>query len=121
EAVLFMKPHLDGRQVGALRQPFHRSDAPAFCLDRQHRARLDRLGVEEHSACSAARGVAADMRAGEAKVGAQEINQENAGLNVTAAFRAVDLLGDFHDLTSLAMPFVVCMSRCTKTRTTSFL
>ena len=61
------------------------------------------------------------MRAGEAKVGAQEINQENAGLNVTAAFRAVDLHGDFHDFTSLARPIAVFNPRCTKTRTTSFL
>ncbi len=54
------------------------SDLGAFRLDREHAARLHGLAVYMHDACAALAGVAADMRAGQPKLLAQEIDEQGA-------------------------------------------
>ena len=48
----------------------------------EHRAGLDRAAVEVHHAGAALAGVAADMRAGEPQVLAQELHQQGARIDV---------------------------------------
>src|SRR5262249_11643168 len=56
-------------------------DGPALVTvghDRQRGARLHRLAVEMHDAGAALRGIAANMRAGQSQILAQELHQESA-------------------------------------------
>ena len=55
-----------------------------FDLRREHVARLDRAAVDEHRAGAALRGVAADVRAGEGELVAQEIDEQRARVDVRA-------------------------------------
>ena len=50
--------------------------------DGEHRAGLHRAAVQMHDAGAALAGVAADMRAGEAQVLAQELHQQRARIDV---------------------------------------
>ena len=58
------------------------SDVGAFALHGERGAGLHRLAVEMDDAGAALRGVAADMRAGEPQVLAQELDQERAGIDI---------------------------------------
>ena len=53
----------------------------AVGLDREHGAGLDRLAVEVDGAGAAMAGLAADMRAGEVELLAQEMDQQGARLD----------------------------------------
>ena len=61
---------LDGEHVGA------------FELQREHGAGLHRLAVDLHDAGAALRGVAADMRAGEPQILAQQLHQQRARIDI---------------------------------------
>ena len=56
------------------------TSAPSSCK-REHGARLDRLAVDMHDAGAALRGVAADMRAGEPQLLAQQLHQQGARID----------------------------------------
>ena len=59
------------------------SDVGAFELPGEDGAGLHRLAVHMHHAGAALRGVAADMRAGEPQVLAQELHQQGARIDIT--------------------------------------
>ena len=69
-------------QLAALREALDGRDVGAVAGDRERRAGLDRLAVDMDDAGAALRGVAADMRAGQAQVFAQELNQQRARINI---------------------------------------
>jgi hypothetical protein len=95
--VLVLKSLLDGVQRAA-RQVFawtcealDRRHLVAVGLGRQDRAGLHRDAVERHRAGAALRSVAADVRAGEPQLIAEEVNEKGAGGNGGAPPYAVDL------------------------------
>ena len=57
----------------------------AIGLDREHRARLRAPAVDEDGAGAALAGVAADVRAGQAQLFAEEVDEEHARLDVGLA------------------------------------
>src|SRR5690349_8219853 len=69
---------LDGRDLGALH------------LQREHRARLHRAAVHVHRARAALRGVAADVRAGEPELLADELHEQRARIHAAGHGLAVD-------------------------------
>ena len=71
-------------------QAFDAGDAPALGLQRQHRAALHRLAVEQHGAGAALAGVAADMGAGQAELLAQHFDQQALGVDLQLHGLAVD-------------------------------
>src|ERR1041384_918855 len=121
QAVLLVEARLDGRQASPACEAFDGGDGAPARLHCQLGAGLDRLAVDEHRAGAAARGVAPDVRAGEAQVGAQEVDQQHARLDVTRALGTVDGERDFHLRPSFALATAVFSPRWTKTLTTSFL
>src|SRR6478735_481698 len=76
--------------VGALGQALDRRHLTTLGLDGEDRARLDRLAVEMDDAGAALAGVAADMGAGKAKMLAQELDQQRAGLDLPGSGLAID-------------------------------
>ena len=92
QAVLIPEPLLERVQRAALRQPLDREDLVAVGLHREHRAGLHRaLAVHDDDAAAAARRVAADVRAGQPAVFAQEVREQRARLDVPLVADAVDL------------------------------
>src|SRR6267142_567386 len=81
QPVLVPERFLDGVELAVLLQALHGADLRAVRLDREHRARLHRLDVEQHGAGAAVRGVAADVRPGQAQVLAQEVDEQQPGLD----------------------------------------
>src|SRR5206468_12724285 len=63
---------------------------PPVGLHREERARLHRLPVEQHGARSAVARVAADVRSGHAQIFAQEMDEEQARLDLSFLDLAVD-------------------------------
>src|SRR5689334_18780744 len=121
QAMLLVKAGLHGREAGRGCQSLHGRDAATVSLHRELSARLDGFAVDQHRAGAAARGVASDMRAGKPEVGAKEVDEEDARLDIPAALGAVDHHRDPHLPASFARCTAVLRPRCTKTRTTSFL
>src|SRR6266550_5365564 len=78
---------LEGRPVG---HPLDRPDLGAVRLDGEHRARLGALAVHVDRAGTAVARVAADVRTGEQEHIAQEVDEEQPGLDVGFADLAVD-------------------------------
>ena len=66
----------------AVGKTFDGRDRSALGLQRQHVAGLHRVAVHMHGAGAALRGVAADMRAGEAQCFAQEMNEQGTPLDL---------------------------------------
>ena len=98
--VLLHEALLDGIELAALLQALHRRHLPAVRLHRQHRARLHGHAVQQHRAGAAVGGIAADVRAGEPQVLADEVHQQQARLDLGLARGAVhlhaDLVGGHH-------------------------
>ena len=67
---------------------------PPVRLDREQRARLHGPPVEEHGAGSAGRGVASDVRPGEAQRLSQVVDEQLSRLHVVLVTRAIDGDGD---------------------------
>ena len=63
------------RELARVRQPFDRVHAPAVGLHREHEAAAHDLAVHAHGAGAAHAVLAADVRAGEAQLLAQEVDQ----------------------------------------------
>src|SRR5207253_10930071 len=73
-----------------LLQAFHRGDLRALGLDREDGAGLHRLAIEQHRASAAVGGVAADVRAGQAQVLAEQVDEKQSRLDLHAVRSAVD-------------------------------
>src|SRR5262249_49152690 len=73
---------------------FDRQDLGAIGLDGEHGAGLHRLAVEVHRAGAAMAGLAADMRAGQVELLAQEMDQQRARFDEGLDRLAVDLERD---------------------------
>ena len=75
-------------------QALDRRDGGAVGLHREHRAALHRDTVEVHRAGTAAAGVAADVRAGEIEVVAQQVDEQSPRGHVSLEGHAVHRDGD---------------------------
>ena len=95
QTVLLLERGLDRMQRTVALQPFDGGDRSAVGLHREHRARLHRRAVEQHGARAAARGVAADVRAGEPGDGCGCSRRGARGARRRACGGAVDGDGDF--------------------------
>src|SRR5262249_39571035 len=81
---------LHGMHLAVGRQPFDRGDGGTVRLDREHRARLDGLAVDQDGARAADAGLAADVRAGQIAVIAQVVDEQHARLDGVLARGVVD-------------------------------
>src|SRR5439155_19314184 len=81
-------------QLAVLRQAFDGGDGAPFGLDREQRAGLHGPAVEEDGAGAALAGVAPYVRPGQAEDVAQEMDEQQAGLDLAGLSNAVDLDGD---------------------------
>src|SRR5260370_27185796 len=89
QPVLLPETFLHGMQLGVLLKAFDRGHLAALGLHREHRARLDRLAVEQHRARPTVRGVEADVRARQAQVFTQEVHEQEPRGNFGGLPRAV--------------------------------
>jgi len=94
QAMLLPEALLQRVQRAARREALDRGDPRAVGLDREHRAALDRLAVEVNRARAAARGVTADVRAGQAELLADEVDEQEPRLDRVGPRLAVDRDGD---------------------------
>ena len=78
-------------QVVAVGKPFDGADALALGLHGEHQAGSDRLVVENHGACAADAVLAADMRAGEPALVADDIDQRLSRLDPSRVIVTVDI------------------------------
>src|SRR2546426_5168853 len=90
QPVLLPERFLDGVQLAVLLQAFHRGDLRALGLDREDGAGLHGLAIEQHRAGAAVGGVAADVRAGQAQVLAEQVDEKQSRLDLHAVRSAVD-------------------------------
>src|SRR6185437_232013 len=92
EALLVLEGLLHRVEGAVLRagQAFDRDDRVAVRLGRQDRAGLHRRAIQGHRAGTALGGVAADVRPGEAKLVAEEVDEQGTGWNGSGAPDAVD-------------------------------
>ena len=80
----------------ALRQTFDGGDARAVGLSRQHGAGFDGLSVEMHGAAAALAGVAAEVRAGQAELLAQQVDEQGPVFALNGLGLAIDGEFDVH-------------------------
>jgi hypothetical protein len=78
-------------QFAVMRQPFDGHYLPAVGLHREKRARFDRAAVQQHGARAATGGIAAKMRAGLSSMVADEMHQQQSGIDIGFFFDAVQL------------------------------
>src|ERR671930_2438621 len=90
EGVALPERLLERMQLAALRQALDRRDLAAVRLDGQHGAGLHGVPVEVDRAGSAHRRVAADLRAGQPDVVAEEIDEQRPRLDLRLVPDAVD-------------------------------
>ena len=88
QPMLLVERLLDRMQLPVARQALDRGDRRAVGLDREHRARLHRLAVDEHRARTTARRVAADLRARQPGGLAQVLHEQRPGLDVMVLLRS---------------------------------
>src|SRR5665213_3211663 len=86
----------------AVREPLDGRDATTRGLHREHQARADRPPVQLHGARSADAVLAADARAMEARLMADEVRQQRAWLDFAGVDRSVDLELHPHDARLMA-------------------
>src|SRR5439155_20898106 len=80
----------DGMQVAVAGEALDRRDLEAVGLDSQHGARLDRLAFEQHRARAARGRVAADVRARQAELLSQEVDEQLPRLDLRLPSLPVD-------------------------------
>src|SRR5215510_8844728 len=76
ESMLLPESFLNGMQLAALLQSFDGTDVAAVRLYGEDRARLHRIAVDDDGAGTAVRRVAADVRARQTEVIAQQVDQQ---------------------------------------------
>ncbi len=77
-------------KLAVLGEPLDRRDIRAVAGRRQRGAGLDRLAVDMDDAGAALRGVAADMRAGQAQILAQELHEQRSWIDLGRRVPAVN-------------------------------
>ena len=87
---------LDRVKAARRAQALHREHPVPVRHGREHRARLLRGVVQPHHAGPAVRRVAAPVRAGQAQVVPQEMDQQQPRLDLARVVGAVDVDGDLH-------------------------
>jgi hypothetical protein len=90
QPVLLPEPLLDGVQLVAVGEAFHRGDFAAVGLHRQYGTGLDRASVQQHGAGAAQRGLTADVGAGKPGDFAQEVHQQQTRLHGGALIYSID-------------------------------
>ncbi len=94
QRVVVVKGFLDIGNGLARRQSFDGLDTLAMRLHSVHQAGMNGLAVQQHEARAAHAHLAAEMRAGQFQLFAQEIRQRHARLDVTRHGLAVHFKGD---------------------------
>ena len=89
EAMVLLERLLDGMHLAMGGQPLNRQDLRAVCLDREHRAVLDRAAVHDDDARPAMARVASDVHAREPQLVPQEVDEERPRLDGPLAAGAV--------------------------------
>ena len=87
QAVLLQEAVLDRVELAVLLQALDGRDLAAVGLHGEHGAGLHGHAVEQHRAGAAVGGVAADVGAGEAQVLAEQVDQQQARLDLRLARR----------------------------------
>src|ERR1700759_90220 len=82
EAVLLPEPLLEWVQLAGRRQALHGGDVTPVDLDGQHRAGLDGPAIDQHRAGPAVGRVAAAVRASQAGAAADQVGQQQPGLDL---------------------------------------
>ena len=90
QPVLLPERVLQRMELAVLREALDRRDLRAVGLDREDRAGLHGLAVEEHRARAALAGVAADVGAGQAEGFAEVVDEEEPRLDRMLSLDAVD-------------------------------
>src|SRR2546423_737083 len=90
EAVFLHEAHLHGVELSVLLHVLDGAHLVAASHRGEHGARLHGLAVHEHGAGAAVAGVAAPVGAGEAQVLAQEVDEQQARLDLLGDLLAVD-------------------------------
>ena len=96
QRVLFQKRLLHLRQFAIFRQSFDRRDFAALRLDGEFLAGINRQVVHQHRAGAAGRAVATFLRAGQAGIIPQRVEQRHARLQHELECFAVDFERDGH-------------------------
>src|SRR4029077_11645140 len=94
QAVLVPERLLQRMELAVLGHAFDRGEAPALGLDREHRAALHGLAVDEDGAGPALAGVASDVGAREAGDVPYVMHEQEPGLDFILVPAAVDGSGD---------------------------
>src|ERR1700744_1469758 len=90
QAVLLPETLLDRVQLAGRGQALHGGDVTAVDLDRQHRAGLDRPAVDQHRAGTAVGRVTAAVGAGQPGAPADQVGQQQPGLDLGRLLGAVE-------------------------------
>ena len=97
ERVVLAEGALQNRELAVrLREPLDGLERMAVGLHREHQARANRLGVEQHGACPANAVLASHMRSGQPRLVADEVRQQGARLDLVLEVAPVDLDLDPH-------------------------
>src|SRR5215813_6553446 len=120
------KAFLERVELTVLLEALHGRDLFAPRLDREHCARLHGPAVEEHGAGATVRRIAADVSAGESEDVTDQVNEQEARLDVGLALLAVDGDLDLHRAhpshrARVARSRARWSARAVRTRTRSFL
>jgi hypothetical protein len=96
QAVLIPERLLQRSELAVGRQSLDSRDALTVDLDREHRARLDRSSIDQNGARSTLAGIAANVRACQAKVFPEEVHKKIPRLDVTGVRSPIDCNADGH-------------------------
>ena len=94
EAVFLHEALLERAHAVGAGEPLDRADLGAVGLDGQDGARLGGHAVDQHGARAAVRGVAPDVGAGEREFVADQVDEEQAGVDLARVRLAIDGDGD---------------------------
>src|SRR6202020_282964 len=89
QAMIVLERLLHRVQLAVRGEAFDRSDLRAIAARREHRARLDCAAVDVDDAGPALRGVASDMRAGQAQILPQELHEQRPRIDIRRRRAAV--------------------------------
>ena len=89
QAVLLPESLLNRMQLVTTGQTFYRCDLATICLNRQYGTGLHRPAIHQHRARATQRSLTTDMRTGESRIFAQEMDEQQPRLNRSAALRSI--------------------------------
>src|ERR1700677_833907 len=107
QAVLFFEALLQRMELAVLHQAFHRQQFATVCLHGEHGARFHRLPIQHHGAGAAMGGVTSDVRARKPGKAADEVDQQQPGLDHGLAHAAIHVDLNRLFLRHLGIPLLV--------------